>query len=187
MHSIVLAGGCFWGVEAFFRQFRPLHTQVGYVNGPGEHPIYRDVCEGSGHTEGIRIEYPDCIELPQILASYFSIVDPVSLNRQGNDIGINYRTGIYTNDPKEAAIAKGMLEDLQRHYSKPIQIEVEPLNNFCPAEEEHQNYLGRNPGGYCHIPRSLLHGCRLFTMRELREEYPSLAKTMPAPEEDEIF
>lgn len=73
----------------------------------------------------------------------FPLSIPVSLNRQGNDIGINYRTGIYTNDPKEAAIAKGMLEDLQRHYSKPIQIEVEPLNNFCPAEEEHQNYLGR--------------------------------------------
>lgn len=174
MHSIVLAGGCFWGVEHFFRQFTALHTTAGYVNGSCTPVTYREVCEGSGHAEAVKIDYPDSICLPQILAAYFSIIDPTSLNRQGNDRGISYRTGIYTNDPMESKIAWLMLSDLQHHYAKPLQVEVRPLKNFTPAEDEHQNYLSRHPGGYCHLSPSLMHGHCLLSLPEVAKRFPSL-------------
>ncbi len=93
MNTICLAGGCFWGLQKFFDQFDGLKTETGYANGNGDSVTYTQVCAGSGHAEALMIEYPNTIELPQILAAYFAAVDPVSVNRQGNDIGINYRTG----------------------------------------------------------------------------------------------
>lgn len=174
MHSIVLAGGCFWGVEHFFEQFPALRTEVGYANGSCTPVTYREVCDGSGHAEAVRIEYPDSIALPQILAAYFTIIDPTSINRQGKDKGISYRTGIYTNDPKEACIAKLMLQDVQDSCDKPVSVEVGPLENFTTAEADHQKYLDHHPGGYCHLPLSVMRGHRLMTLREVMDHYPHL-------------
>lgn len=180
MNSIILAGGCFWGLQKFFDQFKDegITTETGYVNGNSEKTNYQLVCAGSGHAEAVKIDYPNTIQLPQILAAYFAAVDPTSKNRQGNDVGINYRTGIYVTNEKDKEIAMLMLEQLQKQYEAPIQIEVRDSMNYCPAEEYHQKYLDKNPGGYCHLPRVLLTGHRLQTMDEVLEAYPDLAKTL---------
>lgn len=174
MKSIVLAGGCFWGLEKFFEQFPGLKTEVGYANGKTENPTYQQVCSGSGHTEALRIEYPDDIELPQLLAPFLAIIDPTSLNRQGNDVGINYRTGIYSNNLKDIQTARLMIADLQKKMQKPIVVEVGALEHFYPAEEYHQKYLDKNPGGYCHLPRDIMFGHRLPTMEEVEKVYPGI-------------
>lgn len=174
MKTVILAGGCFWGLQKFFDQFEGLKTETGYANGSIERPTYQQVCAGSGHAEAVRIEYPDSISLAQILAAYFAAVDPVSVNQQGNDRGINYRTGIYVENEKDLEIAKAMIADLQKHFDKPIAIEVGWLENYWPAEDYHQNYLDKNPGGYCHLPRPLLTGHRLPTLAEVYEVYPQV-------------
>lgn len=178
MKTIVLAGGCFWGLQKFFDQFDGLKTEVGYANGSSKQVTYREVCNGSGHAEAVKIEYPESMGLDQILAAYFAAVDPTSLNRQGNDAGINYRTGIYVTSQTEADTAKAMLKDLQAHFAAPIQIEVRWLENYCPAEEYHQKYLDKNPGGYCHLPKMLLSGHILPTQQQVLEAYPSLEKVL---------
>ncbi len=175
MNTIILAGGCFWGLQKFFDQFPQLHTEVGYVNGNSTQTTYRQVCAGSGHAEAVKIDYPDSIALAQILAAYFASVDPTSINQQGNDIGINYRTGIYVQNAQEKSIAQEMLSDLQSHYNKPIAIEVKPLVNYCKAEPEHQKYLDVHPSGYCHLPRWILTGHRLPTLEEVKAAYPSIS------------
>lgn len=175
MNQIVLAGGCFWGLQKFFDQFDGLRTQVGYANGAVDGPVsYQQVCRGSGHAEAVRIEYPDSIALSQILAAYFAAVDPTSLNRQGNDTGMNYRTGIYCENDCQLSIAKAMLKDLQTKVDGRVVIEAGLLKNYVPAEQYHQKYLDRNPGGYCHLPAVLLHGHRLPTAQEVLAEYPSV-------------
>lgn len=174
MKSIILAGGCFWGLQKFFDQFEGLKTETGYVNGQTSQVSYQQVCAGSGHAEAVKIEYPDSIDLDQILAAYFAAVDPTSLNRQGNDVGINYRTGIYVTSAHDAQIAKAMLTDLQKHFDQPIQIEIRELKNYCPAEDYHQKYLDKNPGGYCHLPKWLLAGHVLPSESEVLKSYPSL-------------
>lgn len=179
MNSIVLAGGCFWGTEKFFQQFKGLKTVVGYANGKTKNPSYRQVIDGSGHTEAVKIEFDDDIQLPQILAAYFTSINPTSIDRQGNDIGHNYRTGIYSNNETYLEEARAMISDLQKHYDAPIAVEVEPLENFYTAEEYHQNYLNKNPGGYCHLPPRLMMGHRLPTMKEVLEVFPSLKKFYP--------
>lgn len=172
--SIVLAGGCFWGLQKYFDQFEGLKTRTGYANGNCDHPSYRQVCEGSGHAEAIEILYPASLDLARILYAYFAVIDPTLLNRQGNDIGINYRTGIYYTDPEDGRLAEKMLADLQKHYDRPLQVEVLPLQNFFAAEDYHQKYLDVNPGGYCHIPRNLLSGHVLPDMQQVREFFPDL-------------
>lgn len=179
MKKIVLAGGCFWGLQHFFDQFPGvLKTEVGYANGPDAAPDYRAVCNGSGHTEAVEIEYDDAISTAQILAAFFAVIDPFSVNRQGNDIGINYRTGIYTADPLEQAIARTMIQDIEARSGKKVAVEVVRLDNFFDAEEYHQKYLDKNPGGYCHIPRGLMSGHRLPTLGEVEEAYPGLTELL---------
>lgn len=129
---------------------------------------------GGGHAEAVRIEYPDTVSLSQILAAYFAAVDPTSLNRQGNDIGISYRTGIYCLNAHQLEIAHAMLEDLQHGIKERVVIEACMLKNYVPAEEYHQNYLDKNPKGYCHLPSALLHGHHLPGLKEVLEAYPSL-------------
>ncbi|MBF0579388.1 peptide-methionine (S)-S-oxide reductase MsrA [Erysipelotrichaceae bacterium RD49] len=178
MKTIILAGGCFWGLQKFFDQFECLKTETGYANGNGDQVSYQQVCAGSGHAEAVKIEYPDSIELDQILAAYFAAVDPTSLNKQGNDVGINYRTGIYVTNEQDTRIAQAMLADLQKHFTKPIQIEVKKLVNYCSAEDDHQKYLDKNPGGYCHLPRVLLSGHILPSQADVLETYPSLKEIL---------
>lgn len=152
--EIYLAGGCFWGTEKYLKSLPGVKkTDVGYANGRTENPSYEDVCHrDTGHAETVRVEYdPEQISLSHILHMYFDVIDPTSLNRQGNDIGSQYRTGIYYVNPEDEAIIRAAVSELQEKYDKPIAIEVAPLENYYLAEEYHQDYLTKNPGGYCHI------------------------------------
>ena len=157
MQTIYLAGGCFWGVQKYFDQFDGvLATEVGYANGPEEAPSYRDVCNGSGHAETVKIEYdPEVISLTDLLGYYFMVIDPLSINRQGNDRGVQYRTGIYYTDESQLPEIKTVYKEQEEKAGAKLAVEMEPLKNFYTAEEYHQKYLDKNPGGYCHIPRKM--------------------------------
>lgn len=157
MQTIYLAGGCFWGVQKFFDQFEGvLHTEVGYANGPGAAPTYQDVCASSGHAETLKIEFDEAqLPLSHLLEYFFLVVDPTSVNRQGNDTGIQYRSGIYYTDPAQLPIIQEAMARVQEKYASPLAVEVLPLENFFSAEEYHQKYLEKNPGGYCHIPERM--------------------------------
>ncbi len=152
--EIYLAGGCFWGVEKYLNEIPGIiDTEAGYANGDTENPTYKDVCfNDTGHAETVRVKYDSkLVSLNHILNLYFEIINPTSLNRQGFDIGKQYRTGIYFTHSEDEKIIKSAISRLQQNYKKPILIEVLPLDNYYPAEEEHQKYLEKNPGGYCHI------------------------------------
>ena len=153
---IHLAGGCFWGLEAYMQKLNGVEDAVsGYANGKTENPSYYDL-KTSGHAETVKVVYnPDIISLEDILAHYLRVVNPVSVNKQGNDVGTQYRTGIYYTDESDKTIIENILAKEQTKHDKPIAIEVEPLKQFYDAEEYHQDYLEKNPGGYCHIDLSL--------------------------------
>lgn len=153
--TIVLAGGCFWGVERFFQGLKGvIKTKVGYANGRVENPSYELVCTGlTQSAEAVEIEFnPEEISLKELLGYYFTIIDPYSLNKQGNDVGTQYRTGIYYTSENELPIIQEEINKIQAQSDKKVQVEVEPLKNFYDAEEYHQNYLLKHPYGYCHIP-----------------------------------
>ena len=153
---IHLAGGCFWGLEAYMQKLNGVEDAIsGYANGKTENPSYYDL-KTSGHAETVKVVYnPDIIRLEDILAHYLRVVNPVSVNKQGNDVGTQYRTGIYYTDEADKTIIENILAKEQTKHDKPIAIEVEPLKQFYDAEEYHQDYLEKNPGGYCHIDLSL--------------------------------
>ena len=160
MHTkeIYLAGGCFWGVEAYFERLDGVVAAVsGYANGNTENPGYADVVRhNSGHAETVRVTYdPQQISLEQLLQHYLRIIEPGSLNRQGNDRGTQYRTGIYSNDRHEQAVIAASLLQLQQQLEQPVMVENLPLEHFYPAEECHQDYLEKNPRGYCHVDLNL--------------------------------
>ena len=157
MKTIYLAGGCFWGVQKFFDQFDGvISTEVGYANGPDAAPSYRDVCNSSGHAETVKIIYDESkISLTELLKHYFMVIDPLSVNRQGNDKGIQYRTGIYYTDEEQLAEAGAVCKAEEEKIGAKLAVELEPMNNFFSAEDYHQKYLEKNPGGYCHIPRGM--------------------------------
>ena len=158
MQTIYLAGGCFWGLQKFFDQFDGvLETEVGYANGPDAAPSYQDVCNDSGHAETVRIVYDeDKLSLEQLLAYYFMVIDPLSVNRQGHDEGIQYRTGIYYTSDGQLPVIRTVFDREQEKAGEKLAVVVEPLKNFFSAEEYHQHYLDKNPGGYCHIPGRFL-------------------------------
>ena len=158
MATVYLAGGCFWGVEKYMASVRGvIDAEVGYANGAVPSPTYAQVCTGrTGHTETVKVEYdPAVAPLPFLLETYYEAIDPTSLNRQGNDVGTQYRTGIYYTDPSDRPVIELSLAQLQERYDRPITVEMGPLTSYTPAEEYHQDYLEKNPGGYCHINRSL--------------------------------
>jgi peptide methionine sulfoxide reductase msrA/msrB len=153
--EIYLAGGCFWGTEKYLSLVKGIEsTEVGYANGYTENPSYEDVCtRETGHAETVKLLYdPAVVSLEFILNLFYDVIDPVAKNRQGNDIGSQYRTGIYYVDEKDQERIVNSLQTLQKKYDKPIAIETEPLRNYYAAEEWHQRYLDKNPQGYCHIP-----------------------------------
>lgn len=157
LKTIYLAGGCFWGVEKYFSLIPGVKkTETGYANGSTSSPTYEDVCRGgTGHAETVKVTFdPEEVSLPFLLEKYYAVIDPVSVNRQGNDKGVQYRTGIYYTDEKEKPVIEESLKRLQQHFKQPLAIEVQPLRQFSRAEEYHQHYLDKNPGGYCHIPAS---------------------------------
>lgn len=158
IQEIYLAGGCFWGTEHFLGLVGGVEgTQVGYANSNIANPTYQEVCTGrTGAAETVKVTYDaDRVSLPFLLSLYYRTIDPTSLNRQGNDRGTQYRTGIYYTDPADSSVIAASLRHLQQSYSKPLAVEFGPLINFYPAEDYHQDYLDKNPGGYCHIDPSL--------------------------------
>ncbi len=155
-NEIYFAGGCFWGVEGYFKEIPGvISTTVGYANGKTQDTDYNRVKE-TDHSETVKIIYnEDEITLQDLIEYYFRIIDPTSINKQGNDIGRQYRTGIYYNDEYDKLVINEIIKQKQADYDKKIAVEVQPLNNFIEAEEYHQDYLDKNPGGYCHINLSL--------------------------------
>lgn len=159
MKEIYFAGGCFWGTEHFFSLVPGVTaTEAGYANSRVPSPTYREVCTGATDAaETVRVVYdPDSVSLRYLIELYFKTIDPTLLNRQGNDVGTQYRTGIfYVDSANKPVIDKGV--DRERSiYAKPIVVEVKPLENFYEAEDYHQRYLEKNPGGYCHINPGLM-------------------------------
>nr|WP_232462254.1 bifunctional peptide-methionine (S)-S-oxide reductase MsrA/peptide-methionine (R)-S-oxide reductase MsrB [Neisseria chenwenguii] len=154
LKTIYLAGGCFWGLEAYFQRIDGVADAVsGYANGKTDKPSYEDVVyRNTGHAETVRVTYDaDKLSLSDILQYYFRVIDPTSLNKQGNDRGTQYRTGIYYTDPAEKAVIAAALQKEQKKFSAPLVVENLPLKQFAEAEEYHQDYLIKNPNGYCHI------------------------------------
>ena len=159
MAEIYLAGGCFWGMQKFFDQFGGvIETEVGYANGPDTAPSYQDVCRSSGHAETLRIAFDETrVSLEQLLDYYFMVIDPLSVNRQGEDSGIQYRTGIFYTDENQLPVIWSVYAREEAKAGAKLAVLVEPLRNFFSAEEYHQKYLEKNPGGYCHIPQRMMH------------------------------
>jgi peptide methionine sulfoxide reductase msrA/msrB len=152
--EIYLAGGCFWGTEKYLEEVKGiLETEVGYANGNTKNPSYEEVCHrNTGHAEAVKVVYENTvIGLPFLLELYYDVINPVSVNRQGNDVGSQYRTGIYFTDDEDEGIIRESIGKLQLKYKEKIAIEVKPLDNYYRAEEYHQKYLDKNPHGYCHI------------------------------------
>ena len=154
LREIYLAGGCFWGVEAYMARIYGVYDVTsGYANGNTENPTYEEVSyEHTGHAETVHVLYdPQRIALEDLLGYYFKIIDPTSSNRQGNDQGEQYRTGIYYVEEDDLPVIEKVFKEEQKKYTEPMVTEVEPLKNFTLAEEYHQDYLEKNPDGYCHI------------------------------------
>lgn len=156
---IYLAGGCFWGVEEYFTRIDGVvNTDVGYANGMMENPTYEQVCSHTtGAAEAVHVEYnPHALPLNVLLDYYFLVVDPTVMNRQGPDVGTQYRTGIYFTDADDLDIIDQVMMNVQMQYDDPLVVEVLPLNSYYSAEEYHQDYLKKNPNGYCHVDFSIL-------------------------------
>lgn len=161
--SIYFAGGCFWGTEHFFKQIEGVtFTETGYANGSTPDPTYRQVyTDTTGYAETVHVEYDnDIIDLDFLVRMFFMAIDPTSLNRQGEDVGTRYRTGIYYTDAEELPCIKKIYDEIGRQYESPLVVELEPLKNFYRAEDYHQDYLENNPDGYCHLPLELFEFAR---------------------------
>ena len=169
-----MAGGCFWGVEAYMEKIYGVVDAVsGYANGKTKNPKYEDlIYRGSGHAEAVFVKYDaNKISLETLLKYYFRIIDPTSVNKQGNDRGTQYRTGIYYKDIQDKKIIDAEIRLQQQKYKKKIVVEVLSLQNFYKAEEYHQDYLKKNPNGYCHIDLSKAHDIIID-----KKKYPKLSE-----------
>lgn len=163
--EIYLAGGCFWGTEHYLKMINGVvFTEVGYANSLVENPSYEMVCKGNTMAaETVYIKYDtSLISLETLLNLYFVSIDPTSVNKQGHDVGVQYRTGIYYTDENDVATINKVLLEQQQKYSEEIVVEVMPLENFYPAEDYHQDYLIKNPNGYCHLPLELFEFAKRF-------------------------
>ncbi len=166
--DIYFAGGCFWGTEHYFKQINGvLATEVGFANGFTPAPTYKEVyTDTTGYAETVHVRYDHKkISLRFLLEMFFKAIDPTSVNRQGEDRGTRYRTGVYYVDPKDEATIKEAFEREQKHIDGKLAVENLPLKNFYKAEDYHQNYLEKNPGGYCHLPESLFEFARHAKMK----------------------
>ncbi|MCQ2259844.1 MAG: peptide-methionine (S)-S-oxide reductase MsrA [Bacteroidales bacterium] len=156
--EIYLAAGCFWGAQHFFKQIPGVtYTLAGFVNGNTEEPTYEEVyTDTTGFAEAVRVVYePWTLPLQRLLELFFLAIDPTSLNKQGEDEGTRYRTGIYFTNEVDQAIAAEVLERESKKYGQPLCVELEPMVNFYHAEAFHQDYLDKHPQGYCHLPLEL--------------------------------
>ena len=165
MKEIYFAAGCFWGAQHFFAGVDGVKEAVaGYANGNGEHPSYEEVyTDTTGFAETVRVTYNEkLIGLKELTELYFTIIDPLSLNKQGGDIGTRYRTGVYYMEEADKALIQPVFEAEARRLGAPLAVELEPLRNFYLAEERHQDYLDKNPEGYCHVPLKTFRYLRLY-------------------------
>lgn len=160
---IYLAGGCFWGTEHYFKQIAGVvATEVGFANGQTENPTYEEVyTDTTGYAETVMVRYrPEVVPLDFLLRMFFKAIDPTSLNKQGHDEGTRYRTGVYYTEADDVPTIKRVFAEEQAKYSEPLAVELLPLRNFYAAEERHQDYLDKNPDGYCHLPLELFEMAR---------------------------
>ena len=165
MKEIYFAGGCFWGVEHFFKGVDGvLQTTPGYANGNTSAPSYEQVyTDATGHAETVRVGYdPARVSLEFLTRLFFLIIDPLSLNRQGHDEGTRYRSGIFYSDAEELPTLKKVFDDVARRIGAAPVTELQPLKCFFPAEERHQDYLDKKPGGYCHLSLRTFKYLRLY-------------------------
>ncbi|MGH2318715.1 peptide-methionine (R)-S-oxide reductase MsrB [Planococcus sp. SE5232] len=184
LEDIWLAGGCFWGVEAYMaRVFGVYDVTSGYANGNTENPTYEEVIrENTGHAETVHVRYdPERVELEKLLGHYFMIIDPTLLNQQGNDRGEQYRTGIYYENEADRAVIDNVVAAEKERYDDPIVTEVEALEHYYLAEEYHQDYLEKNPDGYCHVEFDTLEGQDIEEGAQLID--PAL---YPKPSDEEL-
>lgn len=164
MKEIYFAGGCFWGTEHYIKQINGvISTEVGYANGNTNNPTYEEVyTDTTGYAECVKVVYnPGVITLKYLIELFFRSIDPLSLNKQGNDCGTRYRTGVYYVDSDDVDTIKSVFQSVEFAVGEPLAVELETLKNFYPAEEYHQAYLDKNPNGYCHIPLELMMMARL--------------------------
>lgn len=173
MKELYLAGGCFWGTEHYIRQFEGvIDIKVGYANGHTQAPTYEQVyTDRTGYAECVKVIYdPRILSTETLCRLYFRSIDPLLENRQGNDCGTRYRTGIYWTDENDSKSVEEVYQSVQSSYEVPLMVEKCRLSSFYPAEEMHQDYLGKNPGGYCHISPGLLRFARRYSQiqKELR-------------------
>lgn len=185
MAEIYFAGGCFWGVAHFFSGVGGVLGAVsGYAQGaPGfeRRPSYEEVyTDTTGFAETVRVTYrPERISLETLADLYFTIIDPLSLNRQGHDEGTRYRTGVYYSDPTDLPVLKAVFERVEARIGQPLAVELEPLRNFFEAEERHQDYLVKHPDGYCHLPSKVFKYLRLYQdLAALLGDEPDLVARM---------
>jgi peptide-methionine (S)-S-oxide reductase len=153
------AGGCFWGVEHLFHEVPGVLEAVsGYTGGVTENPSYPEVCTGrTGHAEAVLVTYdPSVVSYEQLLNAFWNMHDPTTLNRQGPDFGHQYRSAIFTHSPEQEIAANKSKAKAQAHFARPIVTEIAPAGRFWSAEDYHQDYLQKNPGGYtCHYVRNI--------------------------------
>ena len=161
--EIYLAGGCFWGTEHYFKQIEGVTaTEVGFANGYTQNPTYKEVyTDTTGFAETVRVEYnPEKVSLQFLLQMFFKAIDPLSLNKQGHDEGTRYRTGVYYTSDEDLPVIEKVFAEVQKDYPQPLAVEKLPLENYYAAEDYHQDYLDKNPDGYCHLPLSLFEFAR---------------------------
>lgn len=179
MKEIYFAGGCFWGTEHYIGSFEGVtETMAGYANGDLASPTYQQVyTDRTGHVECVKVLYDSSItSLATLCRLFFRSIDPLSTNRQGNDCGTRYRTGIYWTDEADRAEVGKVYEEIQQAYGEPLAVETGPLKCFYPAEEYHQDYLIKNPEGYCHLSLSTL---------RLAREYSEILRGLMAASDEE--
>jgi peptide methionine sulfoxide reductase msrA/msrB len=160
---IYLAGGCFWGTEHFIKQIQGvISTETGFANGHTENPTYKEVyTDTTGYTETVKVEYDaDVADLRFLLELYFKAIDPTSLNKQGEDEGTRYRTGIYYTNDADLPTIQQVFNEVAQQYDRPLVVEVLPLSNYYAADEYHQDYLDKHPDGYCHLSPALFEFAR---------------------------
>ena len=163
--TIYFAGGCFWGVEHFFKGVDGVLEAVpGYANGNTENPSYKEVyTDTTGHAETVKVTYnPDRVSLEMLLKLFFTVTDPLTLNRQGHDEGTRYRSGVFYADAEDRPVIEQAFRQTEARLGVPIVTELEPLRCFYPAEEYHRDYLDKNPEGYCHLPFKTFIYLRLY-------------------------
>lgn len=163
--TIYFAGGCFWGVEHFFKGVDGVKEATpGYANGNTENPSYKEVyTDTTGHAETVRVCYsPERVSLYTLLKLFFTVTNPLTLNRQGHDEGTRYRSGVFYDNPEDRPVIEQVFKETEAKLGTEIVTELEPLKCFYPAEEYHQDYLDKNPEGYCHLPLKTFRYLRLW-------------------------